>query len=150
MLLAPSKKDLMMVGIDLKIFDQLSEPILAIAVAEKIGCHPKNTEYFLNGLAAVGLVTKKNGQYQNTKKAQRFLVEDSPTYTGHLFNVWKNQFFADHEELLSLVRNGPPPPTETKDMGSEEMWTQITHSMAAPWKPHSARWILILDENDFV
>jgi predicted O-methyltransferase YrrM len=139
MVLAPSKRDLMMAGIELKIFDQLSEPISADGVAEKIGSHSKNTEYLLNGLAAVDIVTKKDGLYQNTKKTQRFLVEGSPTYLGHLFNVWNKQFFAEHEELLNLVRNGPPPPSETADMGSEEMWAQLAHAMAAAEKAGMAR-----------
>jgi predicted O-methyltransferase YrrM len=135
--LAPIKRDLMMAGIDLKIFDQLSKPISADDVAEKIGCHSKNTEYFLNGLAAVGLITKKNGMFQNTKKTQRYLVSNSQTYLGHMFTVWKMQFFADHEELLSLVKNGPPPPAKIADMGSEEMWAQMAHTLASAEKTYA-------------
>lgn len=134
MIVAPGKRDLLMAGIELKIFDQLSEPISADGVAEKIGSHSKNTEHLLNGLAAVDIVTKKAGLYQNTKKTERFLAEGSPTYLGDLFNVWDKQFFAEHEELLNLVRNGPPPPSETADMGSEEMWAQLAHAMAAAQK----------------
>jgi tRNA A58 N-methylase Trm61 len=90
-------------------------------------------------LLGARIIRKKNGLFQNTKKSQRFLVGNSPTYVGDLFNVWKVQFFAGHEELLGLVRNGPPPPADIEDMGSEEMWTQIAHSMAAAEKAGMAK-----------
>ena len=66
MLLGPIQSLLLLAGIELGIFNQLSEPKTAGAVAEAIGSHPANTRLFLDGLAACDLVTKKDGTYRNT------------------------------------------------------------------------------------
>jgi hypothetical protein len=65
MLIAPIKSKLMLTGIELKVFNQLSEPSSAEAIAQAIGTHPGNTSLFLDSLAASDLVLKKNGLYQN-------------------------------------------------------------------------------------
>jgi len=79
MLIGPIKSKLLLTGIELKIFNQLSEPKSA---AEALGAHPVNTRLLMDSLAASDLVVKKNGLYQNTPVAQAFLVEGSPTYLG--------------------------------------------------------------------
>ena len=61
MLLGPIKSKLLLTGIELEVFNQLSEPKSAEAVAEAISSHPANTRLFLDGLAASDLVLKKNG-----------------------------------------------------------------------------------------
>ena len=52
MLIAPIKSKLLLTGIELKVFDQLSEPKSAGIVAEAIDAHPENTRFFLDGLTA--------------------------------------------------------------------------------------------------
>jgi len=80
MLLAPIRSKLLLTGIELKVFNQLSEPRSADAVAQAIGTHPRNTGVFLDSLTAIDLLQKKNGLYRNSPITQAFLVEDSPTY----------------------------------------------------------------------
>jgi len=43
MLIAPIQSKLLLAGIELGVFNQLSEPKSAEAVAEAIGTHPENT-----------------------------------------------------------------------------------------------------------
>jgi SAM-dependent methyltransferase len=118
MLITPIKTKLMLTGIELKAFNQLREPKSAEAVAEAIGAHLRNTRLFLNGLAAMDLVEKKDGLYENSPISQAFLVEGSPTYLGRVFTAMKpeDQFLLN---LPKLVKEGPPPPPE-KPMFSEE------------------------------
>ena len=47
MLIGPIKSKLMLTGIELGVFNHLSEPRSAEAVAEAIGAHPGNTGLFL-------------------------------------------------------------------------------------------------------
>ena len=75
MLIAPIKSKLLLAGMELKVFNWLSEPKSAEAVAEAIGAHPGNTRLFLDGLAASDLVVKKRGLYQNTPVTRTFLEE---------------------------------------------------------------------------
>ncbi len=43
MLIAPIRSRLLLTGIELKVFNELSEPKSADAVAEAMGTHPRNT-----------------------------------------------------------------------------------------------------------
>jgi len=129
MLVAPIKSKLLLTGIELKVFNQLSEPKSADAVAETIGTHPGNTGLFLDGLAACGLLEKKNGLYRNTSITQTFLVEGSPTYLGQFLTnqvQWQKPVL---DNLSTLLMEGPPPQPEM-DAESEEVWSQMAVTMA--------------------
>ena len=82
MLVWTIRSKLLLTGIELKVFSQLSKPESAEAVAGAIGAHLVNTRLFLDALAAIGLLVKKDGLYQNTPVTQAFLVEGRPTYLG--------------------------------------------------------------------
>ncbi|MEA2051347.1 MAG: methyltransferase [Euryarchaeota archaeon] len=130
MLIAPIKSELLLTGIELKVFDQLSEPRSAEAVAEALGTHPENTRLFLDGLTASDLVVKLDGLYQNTPVAQAFLVENTTTFLGPILSITAQTFFAIND-LPKLVREGPPPPPSPEaDMCSEQVWAQFAAAMA--------------------
>ncbi|MBW2636665.1 MAG: methyltransferase domain-containing protein [Deltaproteobacteria bacterium] len=117
----PIRTKLLLTGIELGIFNQLSEPNEFEAVSEAIDTHPGNTRRFMDGLAVCDLVTKKNGRYQNTEIAQEFLVKGSPVYLGD-FLVYAYQWSVPaFENMTALVRDGPPPAPEI-DAASEDVW----------------------------
>ena len=130
MLIGPIKSKLLLTGIELGVFNHLSEPMSAEAMAEAIGTHPANTGLFLDGLAASDLVVKKKGLYQNTPVTQTFLVEGSPTYLGQMLTMQAQLRKGSLDELPRLVKEGSPPPSPEMDMGSEEMWAQSAAAMA--------------------
>jgi len=68
MLIAPIRSNLLLAGIELGVFNQLSKPRTAEAVAETLKSHPGNTELFLDGLAACDLITKKGGAHTKTQQ----------------------------------------------------------------------------------
>jgi SAM-dependent methyltransferase len=126
MLVAPIRSKLLWTGIELNVFEQLSELKSADAVAEAIGSHPMNTRLFLDGLTACDLLEKKKGLYQNTPVTQAFLIEESPTYLGLVF---ADQFQINYpilNDLPKLVKNGPPPTLPEADMNTEEMCMKFT------------------------
>jgi len=120
MLDAPIRSKLLLTGIELKVFNVLSEPKLFKYVAKTIGTHPSNTRVFLDSLVAIDLLHKKDGLYRNSPIAQTFLVENSPTYLGRLLTFSKpdDQFL---QNLPQLVREGPPPPPERPSFSEEEL-----------------------------
>ena len=131
MLIAPIKSKLLLTGIELKVFNHLSEPMSAEAVAEAISTHPENTRLFLDGLAASDLVLKKNGLYQNVPSTQAFLVDSSPTFIGQMFSQMVQMWNPSLNNLSKFVKDGAPPPSSQADMGSEEMWSQYAISLAS-------------------
>ncbi len=124
MLIGPIKSKLLLTGIEMKIFNHMSEPMSADAITEAISAHPVNTRLFLDGLAASELVVKKNNLYQNTPVTQIFLVERTPTYLGQMFTFWNEMWNPALNDLSRLVREGPPTSSPETDMDSEEICVQ--------------------------
>ena len=130
MLVAPIKSKLLIAGIELGVFNHLSKPKSAEAVAKTIGTHQENTRLFLDGLTACDLLVKKESLYQNTPVTQAFLVEKSPAYLGVVF---ANQFQTNYpviNDLPQLVKEGPPQALSETDMNSEEMCLKFTANHA--------------------
>jgi len=111
------------------VFNHLSKPKSADALARVISTHPKNTGLFLDGLTAIDLVQKKKGLYQNTPMAQTFLVEDRPTFLGQLFIFISRSDSPALENLSKLVKEGPLPTLETSSDTDEVQYAAIMASI---------------------
>lgn len=128
MIFSPTRSKLLLTGIELKVFNYMSDPVSANEVAQAIDAHPRNMRLFLDGLAAIDLVQKKGGLYQNAPVAKAFLIEGSQTYVGQMLAFMAS---ADSplDNLTKLVKEGPPPrPVEPPY--SEEMLAQSAAMMA--------------------
>jgi len=125
MLIAPIRSKLLLTGIEMKVFNLLSEPKPSEDIAKALGTHLRNTRIFLNSLTAIDLLQKKNGLYRNSPIAQAFLVEESPTYLGRLLPTMKidEQFL---QNLPTLIKDGPPPPPEKPSFSVEEFVKAVT------------------------
>lgn len=129
-LYAPIRYKLLLAAIELKVFNELSEPGSAEAVARAMGSHPENTGLFLDALVACDFLEKKNSLYWNTPVVQAFLMESSPTYLGIFLVRSFRMILTGLSDLPALVKKGPPPLSSDADMVSEEMWTQFAVPMA--------------------
>jgi predicted O-methyltransferase YrrM len=118
----------LLTGIELKVFNYLSEPTSAEKIARIIETNPRNTRFFLDGLAAMDLVRKKRGLFTNSPLAQAFLVDGSQTYLGQLF-AFMSSTDAPLENLTKLVKEGSPIKPEAPPF-SEEMIAQGIAMMA--------------------
>jgi len=65
------------------------------ALADRIGGDRRGVETLLNALCAMGLLSMERGLYANTGFSRKYLVKDSPDYTGfiilhhhHLMDCW--------------------------------------------------------------
>jgi len=121
MVIMPVRSKLLMTGIELRIFNQLSDPQSADGVAKAIGTQPRNTRVFLDALTAIDLLQKDEGLYRNSPLAERFLVEDSPNYIGAGLQMMQSDLSL--ENLSKLVKEGQPPSSEEVSL-SEEMVAQ--------------------------
>ncbi len=126
----PIQSKLLLTGIELNVFNHLSEPKSSDDVAKALGTHPDNTRLFLDGLSASNLVVKNKGLYQNTTVTQASLMEGSPTFIGEMFILMSQMQDGAIADLPRLVKEGPPLPSKEMDMGSEEIWVRYAASMA--------------------
>jgi hypothetical protein len=100
---------MLMVAVDLGLFDFLTEPKSAVETAAWLKAEPRATGIFLNGLAALGLVDKGGDSFKNSELATRYLVQGSENYRGaiikHMEHTWKRGW----EDLKDTVLAGHPP-----------------------------------------
>ena len=124
------KARLMMTGIELKIFNLLKTFRSAEDAARDMGTHPDNTRRFLDALATIDLIEKKNGLYRNLPIAQTFLAEGSPTYIGEMLQM--NERYLDSlKNMTRLVKEGPVGEDAQTELASQELWAEITRAGAA-------------------
>ena len=72
-------------GVKLGIFSVIgSRSLTGDEICEKINGDKRGVSMLLNALAAMGLLSKKENTYSNTKPSLKFLVRDSPGYVGYM------------------------------------------------------------------
>jgi hypothetical protein len=105
---------MLMVAVDLGLFDFLAEPKSAVETAAWLKANPRATGIFLNGLAALGLVDKGLDYFKNSELASRYLVRGSENYRGaivkHIEHTWERGW----NDLKDTVLVGHPPAVETE------------------------------------
>ena len=122
--------DVLVTAVKQKIFDHLREPEPSDRIARLLNSHPRNTRIFLNALAGLGIIHKKNGQFFNTPESDAFLVSTSPSYLGQFF-CRVRYFFTrcrSPEQVESLLMNGPANKTGTRD---DAEWVAYTREASA-------------------
>jgi SAM-dependent methyltransferase len=127
LVIAPIKSRLMLTGIELEVFDLLSEARSAEYVAKILGTHTENTRIFLDGLASFDLLKKRDGLYVNSVVAETFLVGGSPTFVGDFLTEQWRYVEPVLEDLLGLIVRGPPergsvPEAEAESEEGRNLW----------------------------
>ena len=90
----------------------------AAEVAAALDCRKRGVTHLLNGLAAMGLVVKKDGSlYCNTAFADTFLVKSSSNYKGHII-LHHHHLVDGWAQLDQAVLHGHP--VEMRSYGEED------------------------------
>lgn len=127
---APIGWSLLSAAIELKVFGQLEHPKTANQLAQELGAHPGNTAVLLDGLTACGLLSKKDGQYQNNRVAQAYLVPGNPTDLSEMLQSLAFLRHAGLDDLVNLVRQGPKAAGNGPDLNKQESWSRVTSYLA--------------------
>lgn len=100
---------------NLDVFEHLKKPKTARQIASRIKTDERATEILLDAVAALGLLRKAAGRYENDWTANTFLVRASAYYQGdiirHADNLWKSWSLLD-----DVVRAGKPAPRQEMDL----------------------------------
>lgn len=95
-------------GVALDLFTPLAgQPGTAAELAEHRHLEPRALAMLLDALAALGLLAKKEEQYEALPAAARFLSRTSPEYLGHII-MHHHHLMAGWSRLAEAVRSGGP------------------------------------------
>jgi predicted O-methyltransferase YrrM len=105
---------MLMVAVDLAVFDFLAEPRSAVETAAWLKANPRATGIFLNGLAGLGLLEKGLDYFKNSELASRYLVRGSENYRGAIVKHIEHTWDRGWNDLKETVLVGHPPEVETE------------------------------------
>lgn len=95
-------------AVRLGIFSVIDEQQISLdKVADLIGGDLRGTEYLLNALSGMGLLSKKDALYSNTPEALSLLCKDSSTYIGHIL-LHHHHILDGWAQLDTAVTTGQP------------------------------------------
>lgn len=100
---------MLMVAVDLGLFDFLEEPKSAVETAAWLKADARATGIFLNGLAALGLLVKGVDYFKNGDLASRFLVQARENYRGAIIKHMEHTWGRGWDDLKEIVLVGHPP-----------------------------------------
>ncbi len=118
-------------AVELDLFSAVGDGASVAVIAEHIGADPRATEMHLNTLTAMGLLTKKDGIYENGTDASRYLrrgfPDDARAALMHRVNMWDRW-----STLSECVREGSAMNFNTHTgPTSTQAYIAATHRIAA-------------------
>jgi hypothetical protein len=98
----------LMSAVELGVFSALAGgPLHLDALRVRIGLHPRGARDFMDALVALGLLARDAaGCYSNTPAADLYLVQDSPTYVGGLFDHLSTHEYPHWHRLTQALQTG--------------------------------------------
>jgi hypothetical protein len=96
---------------ELGVFAALAEgPAQLETLLKRIGIHKRGGRHFLDALVALGVIDRDaDGRYSNTRSADLYLVEGTPTYIGGLLHHLNKREYPDWNLLTRALQTGEPP-----------------------------------------
>lgn len=95
-------------AVRLKVFSNLGLKLASgKELAALLGSDVSATIRLLDALSAMGLLLKEGGSYRNSPESEKFLVESSPDYLGHII-LHHHHLLDGWAQLDQVVRTGKP------------------------------------------
>ncbi len=99
---------MLMVAVDLAVFDFLQEPRSAVEAAAWLKADDRAVGIFLNGLVALGLLVKGVDYFHNSEIASRYLVRGQDEYRGAIIKHMEHTWERGWNDLQHTVLAGRP------------------------------------------
>jgi ribosomal protein L11 methylase PrmA len=128
---------MLMVAVDLGLFDFLEEPKSAVEIAARLQADNRATGIFLNGLAALGLLVKGVDYFKNSELASRYLVQGGENYRGAIIKHMEHTWGRGWDDLKETVLVGHPPEVDPEKWVDARPQRDETEVRAFIWGMHA-------------
>ncbi len=112
-------------AVELGVFAELATgPQEGMALAGRLGLHPRSSRDFLDALVALGFLERTGRYYANTPETAMFLDPTKPAYVGGLLQMANARLYPFWGSLTEALRTGQPQ-NESKTGGNafEKMYS---------------------------
>jgi hypothetical protein len=100
------------VALEFQVFSHLAEKTLSLAqLALALNLTERATSRLLYACAALGLIQSTAQGFRNTPIAERYLVQDRPTYIGSYLQMFDTLGYHRWEQMSTALRHDAPPDT---------------------------------------
>jgi ribosomal protein L11 methylase PrmA len=128
---------MLMVAVDLGLFDFLEEPKSAVEIAARLQADNRATGIFLNGLAALGILIKGVDYFKNGELASRYLVQGGENYRGSIIKHMEHTWGRGWDDLQKTVLVGHPPEVDPEKWVDTRPQRDETEVRAFIWGMHA-------------
>jgi len=128
---------MLMVAVDLGLFDFLTEPKSAVEIAAWLKADARTSGIFLNGLAALGLLVKGVDYFKNGELASRYLVQGGENYRGAIIRHMEHTWGRGWDDLKETVLVGHPPEVDPEKWVDSRPQRNETEVRAFIWGMHA-------------
>jgi len=102
------KAKILFTAASMNLFALTRSAVSACAISKALRTDLRSTGIFMDSLAAMGFLKKKNGFYRNMPLARRFLVPGKKEYLGHNLQ-YQDIIWDAWSELGQVIKSGVPP-----------------------------------------
>lgn len=108
-------------ALHLGVFDAMDEGAKTIEqISQRTNASPRGIAALLDGLVAIGLITRRGEQFKLAPDTAAFLVHGKPAFSGGLLKHMSRQLISGWTNLAEVVRTGKPfRPVNQQDTGGE-------------------------------
>lgn len=96
-------------AVELGVFAALAErPRNGEDLARDLGIHPRGARDFFDALVAIGMLNRREGQYENTELTDYYLDPKKPSYVGGWLELAGLRLYPVWSKLSDALRTGEP------------------------------------------
>ncbi len=96
-------------AVELGVFTELGRgPLNAETLRARLNLHPRGADDFFDALVALGMLERKDGQYQNSRESDVFLDRAKPSYIGGLLELANARLYPAWGHLTAGLKTGEP------------------------------------------
>jgi 3-hydroxy-5-methyl-1-naphthoate 3-O-methyltransferase len=128
---------MLMVAVDLGLFDFLEEPKSAVEIASWLKADNRAAGIFLNGLAALGLLVKGIDYFENSELANRYLVQSGANYRGAIIKHMNHTWGRGWDDLKETILVGRPTEVDPEKWVDNRPKRDETEIKAFIWGMHA-------------
>lgn len=100
------------VALEFKVFSHLSDKTLSLTqMSQALNLTERATSRLAYACAALGLIQATQQGFRNTPIAERYLVQDRPTYIGSYLQMFDDLGYHRWEQMSTALRQDAPPDT---------------------------------------
>jgi O-methyltransferase domain/Dimerisation domain len=96
-------------AVEMGLFTELAHrPEDADTLRGRLGLHARGARDFLDALAALGLLERRDGKYYNTPATDLYLDQRKPSYMGGILEMANQRLYEHWAHLTEALRTGQP------------------------------------------